>query len=73
MTPHRSRTPRRALPRSVVRCRVNGSALGDGMRGDDDRGGDSARRAVAVMRNRFASGDLTTAARIDRLVAEATS
>jgi CubicO group peptidase (beta-lactamase class C family) len=29
--------------------------------------------AVAVMRNRFAPGDLTTAARIDRLVAEATS
>jgi CubicO group peptidase (beta-lactamase class C family) len=29
--------------------------------------------AVAMMRNRFASGDLTTAARIDRLVAEATS
>ena len=29
--------------------------------------------AVAVMRNRFAPGDLTTAARIDRLVAKATS
>jgi hypothetical protein len=29
--------------------------------------------AVAVMRNRFAPGDLTAAARIDRLVAEATS
>ena len=27
--------------------------------------------AVAVMRNRFAAGDLTTAARIDRIVARA--